>query len=90
MTGHEVIITLLPINTTPQEQLTGKFAAFANNKNITLVDNDALLSPNNVRIFRCAASMGDVVFALGALTALKNRGQHQKNSFLLPINCLKI
>jgi hypothetical protein len=41
-------------------------------------DNDALLSPNNVRIFRCAASMGDVVFALGALTALRKQGQRQK------------
>jgi len=87
MAGHEVIITLLPINTTPQEQLTGKFAAFANNKNITLVDNDALSSPNNVRIFRCAASMGDVVFALGALTALKKQ-RPASEKFILIANQL--
>ncbi|MEH3412267.1 glycosyltransferase family 9 protein [Phytobacter diazotrophicus] len=71
MNGNEVILTLPRMEETPLEQLTGKFACFTNTKSLELIDNDALLSPDNLRIFRCAASMGDVVFALGALTALK-------------------
>ncbi len=73
MNGNEVILTLPRMEETPLEQLTGKFACFANTKSLELIDNDALLSPDNLRIFRCAASMGDVVFALGALTALKTQ-----------------
>lgn len=71
MSGHNVILTLPHMEEMPLEQLTDKFTCFANNKTINLVDNDAHLSSDNLRIFRCAASMGDVVFALGALTALK-------------------
>lgn len=87
MTGHEVILTLPRVEELPLEQLTSKFEAFANNKPIALIDNDALLSPDNVRIFRCAASMGDVVFALGALTALKKQ-RPASEKFILIANKL--
>ncbi|PZQ97499.1 MAG: hypothetical protein DI539_29745, partial [Flavobacterium psychrophilum] len=73
MNGNEVILTLPRMEETPLEQLTGKFACFANTKSLKLSDNDALLSPDNLRIFRFGASMGDVVFTLGALTALKKQ-----------------
>lgn len=73
MAGHQIILTLPRIEEMPLEQLTGKFPSFADSIAIALVDNDALLPPDNLRIFRCHASMGDVVFAMGALTALKKR-----------------
>lgn len=73
MADHQIILTLPRIEDMPLEQLTGRFTEFANTRAIALVDNDALLPPDNLRIFRCHASMGDVVFAMGALTALKKQ-----------------
>lgn len=85
MHDSEIILSLPRTEEIPLEQLTGKFTCFDKNKHISLIDNDALLSPDNVRIFRCAASMGDVIFALGALTALK---KNTSEKFILIANKL--